>query len=170
MMYAFTRPIRDGRTGKAVPASRFIGPNVGRWDYLASMYRATRADLAGIPPDTNLVTMDGARFLAVYEQYVSDMARRRAAVPWGGMSANILLRATLRPGDCPRDVPGGGGPPPRPAGTLRAATKADHRDPGGLRRAGLQQQGRPREGERRQNPGIGVAAGGGRGGAVVLLG
>ncbi|MGZ9148938.1 MAG: hypothetical protein ACXW4G_11270, partial [Candidatus Deferrimicrobiaceae bacterium] len=67
--------------------------------YLASMYRATRADLAGIPPDTNLVTMDGARFLAVYEQYVSDMARRRAAVPWGGMSANILLRATLRPGD-----------------------------------------------------------------------
>ncbi|MGZ8473397.1 MAG: hypothetical protein ACXW4N_07790, partial [Candidatus Deferrimicrobiaceae bacterium] len=75
MMYAFTRPIRDVRTGKAVPASRFIGPNVGRWDYLASMYRATRADLAGIPPDTNLVTMDGARFLAVYEQYVSDMAR-----------------------------------------------------------------------------------------------
>ncbi len=99
MMYAFTRPIRDGRTGKAVPASRFIGPNVGRWDYMASMYRATRADLAGIPPDTNLVTMDGARFLAVYEQYVSDMARRRGAVPWGGMSANILLRATLRPGD-----------------------------------------------------------------------
>ena len=97
MMYAFTRPIRDG--GKTVPASRFIGPNVGRWDYLASMYRATRANLAGIPPDTNLVTMDGARFLAVYEQYVSDMARRRAAVPWGGMSANILLRATLRPGD-----------------------------------------------------------------------
>ena len=99
MMYAFTRPIRDARTGKAVPASRFIGPNVGRWDYLASMYRATRADLAGIPPDTNLVTLDGARFLAVYEQYVSDMARKRAAVPWGGMSANILLRATLRPGD-----------------------------------------------------------------------
>ena len=99
MMYAFTRPIRDGRTGKAVPASRFIGPNVGRWDYLASMYRTSRADLAGIPPDTNLVTMDGARFLAVYEQYVSDMARKRAAVPWGGMSANILLRATLRPGD-----------------------------------------------------------------------
>jgi len=99
MMYAFTRPIRDARTGKAVPASRFVGPNVGRWDYMASMYRATRADLTGIPPDTNLVTMDGARFLAVYEQYVSDMARRRGAVPWGGMSANILLRATLRPGD-----------------------------------------------------------------------
>ncbi|NNF84352.1 MAG: hypothetical protein HKM29_04265, partial [Deltaproteobacteria bacterium] len=99
MMYAFTRPIRDAQTGKAVPASRFIGPNVGRWDYLASMYRATRADLSGIPPDTNLVTMDGARFLAVYEQYVSDMARKRAAVPWGGMSANILLRSTLRPGD-----------------------------------------------------------------------
>ncbi|MBP2679376.1 MAG: malate synthase, partial [Deltaproteobacteria bacterium] len=56
-------------------------------------------DLAGIPPDTNLVTLDGARFLAVYEQYVSDMARKRGAVPWGGMSANILLRATLRPGD-----------------------------------------------------------------------
>jgi malate synthase A len=99
MMYAFTRPVRDSQTGKAVPASRFIGPNVGRWDYMASMYRATRADLTGIPPDTNLVTMDGARFLAVYEQYVSDMARRRGAVPWGGMSANILLRATLRPGD-----------------------------------------------------------------------
>jgi len=99
MMYAFTRPIRDSQTGKAVSASRFVGPNVGRWDYMASMYRATRADLTGIPPDTNLVTMDGAGFLAVYEQYVSDMARRRGAVPWGGMSANILLRATLRPGD-----------------------------------------------------------------------
>ncbi|MBE0605525.1 MAG: hypothetical protein IH610_04475, partial [Deltaproteobacteria bacterium] len=99
MIYAFTRPIRDARTGETVPASRCIGPNVGRWDYLASMYRATRADLASIPPDTNLVTLDGARFLAVYEQYVSDMARRRGAVPWGGMSANILLRSTLRPGD-----------------------------------------------------------------------
>jgi malate synthase A len=99
MMYAFTRPIRDAKTGKTVPVSRFVGPNVGRWDYMASMYRATRADLSGIPPDTNLVTMDGARFLAVYEQYVSDMARRRGAVPWGGMSANILLRATLRSGD-----------------------------------------------------------------------
>ncbi|MGA7104756.1 MAG: hypothetical protein WBX49_05375 [Candidatus Deferrimicrobiaceae bacterium] len=97
MMYAFTRSIHDG--GKAVPASRFVGPNVGRWDYMASMYRATRADLTGIPPDTNLVTMDGARFLAVYEQYVSDMARRRGAVPWGGMSANILLRGAVRPGD-----------------------------------------------------------------------
>jgi malate synthase len=32
MMYAFTRPIRDSQTGKSVPASRFIGPNVGRWD------------------------------------------------------------------------------------------------------------------------------------------
>lgn len=99
MMYAFTRPVRDVRTGKVVPSSRFIGPNVGRWDYTASMYRTSRADLSGIPPDTNVVTMDGARFLAVYEQYVSDMARRRGAVPWGGMSANILLRATARPGD-----------------------------------------------------------------------
>ncbi|MDH3383843.1 MAG: hypothetical protein OEM42_07270 [Deltaproteobacteria bacterium] len=99
MMYAFTRPIRDSQTGKAVSASRFVGPNVGRWDYMASMYRATRADLTGIPPDTNLVTMDGAGFLAVYEQYVSDMARRRGAVPGAGMPANILLRATLRPGD-----------------------------------------------------------------------
>ena len=56
-MYAFTRPIRDGRNGKTVPASRFIGPNVGRWDYTASMYRTSRADLSGIPPDTNVVTM-----------------------------------------------------------------------------------------------------------------
>jgi len=123
MMYAFTRPIRDGRTGKAVPASRFIGPNVGRWDYMASMYRATRADLAGIPPDTNLVTMDGARFLAVYEQYVSDMARRRAAVPWGGMSANILLRGTLRPGDFEK-IAGKEGAPAL-LSTLQAAGYAD---------------------------------------------
>jgi malate synthase A len=121
MMYAFTRPIHDG--GKAVPASRFVGPNVGRWDYMASMYRATRADLAGIPPDTNLVTMDGARFLAVYEQYVSDMARRRGAVPWGGMSANILLRATLRPGDFEKIVGKEGAP--ALLGALQAAGYVD---------------------------------------------
>jgi malate synthase len=99
MMYAFSRPIRDARAGKTVNASRYVGPNVGRWDYTASMYRATRADLSAIPPDTNRVTMDGAVFLATYEQYVSDMARRRGAVPWGGMSANILLRAAVRPAD-----------------------------------------------------------------------
>jgi malate synthase A len=124
MMYAFTRPIRDG--GKTVTASRFIGPNVGRWDYMASMYRATRADLAGIPPDTNLVTMDGARFLAVYEQYVSDMARRRAAVPWGGMSANMLLRATLRPGDFEK-IAGKEGAP----ALLSALQAAGYADPKG---------------------------------------
>ncbi len=124
MMYAFTRPIRDG--GKTVPASRFIGPNVGRWDYMASMYRATRADLAGIPPDTNLVTMDGARFLAVYEQYVSDMARRRGAVPWGGMSANILLRGTLRPGDFEK-IAGKEGAP----ALLSALQAAGYADPKG---------------------------------------
>jgi len=123
MMYAFTRPIRDARTGKPVPASRFVGPNVGRWDYMASMYRASRADLTGIPPDTNLVTMDGARFLAVYEQYVSDMARRRGAVPWGGMSANILLRATLRPGDFEKIVGKEGAP--ALLGALQAAGYAD---------------------------------------------
>jgi malate synthase A len=126
MMYAFTRPIRDSQTGKSVPASRFIGPNVGRWDYLASMYRTTRADLSGIPPDTNLVTMDGARFLAVYEQYVSDMARRRAAVPWGGMSANILLRATLRPGDFEK-IAGKEGAP----ALLSALQAAGYADPKG---------------------------------------
>ncbi len=126
MMYAFTRPIRDARTGKAVPASRFVGPNVGRWDYMASMYRATRADLSGIPPDTNLVTMDGARFLAVYEQYVSDMARRRGAVPWGGMSANILLRATLRPGDFEK-IAGKEGAP----ALLSALQAAGYADPKG---------------------------------------
>ncbi len=124
MMYAFTRPIHDG--GKTVPASRFIGPNVGRWDYMASMYRATRADLAGIPPDTNLVTMDGARFLAVYEQYVSDMARRRGAVPWGGMSANILLRGTLRPGDFEK-IAGKEGAP----ALLSALQAAGYADPKG---------------------------------------
>ncbi len=126
MMYAFTRPIRDGQTGKAVPASRFVGPNVGRWDYMASMYRATRADLSGIPPDTNLVTMDGARFLAVYEQYVSDMARKRAAVPWGGMSANILLRSTLRPGDFEK-IAGKEGAP----ALLSALQAAGYADPKG---------------------------------------
>jgi malate synthase len=99
MMYAFTRPIRDSQTGQFVEASRFIGPNVGRWDYLASIYRALQADPTAIPPDTNLVTMEAAEALATYEGYVSDLGRKRGAVPWGGMSANILLRANVRPGD-----------------------------------------------------------------------
>ena len=102
MMYTFTRPIRDRQTGKQVEASRFIGPNVGRWDYLASIYRAAQADPKGIPPDTNLVTMEAAEALATYEGYVSDLGRKRGAAPWGGMSANILLRAAARPGDFER--------------------------------------------------------------------
>ncbi len=102
MMYAFTRPIRDRQTGRVVEASRFIGPNVGRWDYLASIYRMAQADPSAIPPDTNLVTMEAAEALASYDQYVSDLARKRGAVPWGGMSNNILLRAAARPADFER--------------------------------------------------------------------
>lgn len=99
MMYAFSHPIRDRQTGRLVEASRYIGPNVGRWDYLASIYRVAQADPTAIPPDTNLVTMEATEALAVYEQYVSELGRKRSAVPWGGMSANILLRAAARPTD-----------------------------------------------------------------------
>lgn len=99
MMYAFSRAIRDRQTGRTVEASRFIGPNVGRWDYLASIYRAWQAEPTAIPPDTNLVTMEATEALAAYEQYISELGRKRGAVPWGGMSANILLRATARPTD-----------------------------------------------------------------------
>lgn len=99
MMYAFSRPVRDRQTGRVVEASRYIGPNVGRWDYLASVYRVYQADMKAIPPDTNLVTMEAAEALSSYDQYISDLGRKRGAVPWGGMSANILLRATARPGD-----------------------------------------------------------------------
>lgn len=99
MMYAFSRPVRDRQTGRVVEASRYIGPNVGRWDYLASIYRLYQADPSAIPPDTNLVTMEATEALASYEAYVSDLGRKRGSVPWGGMSANILLRAAARPGD-----------------------------------------------------------------------
>jgi malate synthase A len=110
MMYAFTRGVRDLKTGQTVNASRFIGPNVGRWDYLASIYRVAQADPNAIPPDTNLVTMEAAEALATYDQYVSDLARKRGAVPWGGMSANILLRAAARPGDFEKIAGKEGGP------------------------------------------------------------
>ncbi|MBI3007864.1 MAG: hypothetical protein HYY53_06135 [candidate division NC10 bacterium] len=99
MMYAFSRGVRDRQTGRLVETSRYIGPNVGRWDYLASVYRIAQADLTAIPPDTNLVTMEATEALATYEAYVSELGRKRGAVPWGGMSANILLRAAARPGD-----------------------------------------------------------------------
>jgi malate synthase A len=99
MMYAFSRPIHDRQAGRTVEASRYIGPNVGRWDYLASVYRLYQADPKAIPPDTNLVTMEAAEALASYEGYISDLGRKRGAVPWGGMSANILLRAAARPTD-----------------------------------------------------------------------
>jgi isocitrate lyase len=111
MMYAFTRPIHDPLSPLAdrkgyVPASRYVGPNVGRWDYIASLYRATQADPEAIPPDTNDVTMEGAEFLAAYEQWVSDVARFRGAAPWGGMSAFILLQAGVTPAGIQKAIRG----------------------------------------------------------------
>ncbi len=100
VMYAFSRPIYDPEGGGAyVSASRYIGPNVGRWDYLASIHRTNRANPDAVPTDTNNSGMEDHPGLAEYEQYVSDLALKRGAVPWGGMSANILLRATVRTGD-----------------------------------------------------------------------
>lgn len=68
-----------------------VGLNCGRWDYLFSVIKTTRAHPDRITPDRALVGMTQP-FMRAYTQRVVQVCHRRGAMAIGGMAAQIPIR------------------------------------------------------------------------------
>ncbi len=67
------------------------GLNCGRWDYIFSYIKATRAHSEYVLPDRGAVTMDDA-FLATYAARLVKVCHRRGIHAMGGMAAQIPIK------------------------------------------------------------------------------
>ncbi len=67
------------------------GLNCGRWDYIFSFIKTTRAHAAFLLPDRSLVGMTQP-FLAAYTKLVVQTCHRRGVHAMGGMAAQIPIR------------------------------------------------------------------------------